>query len=326
MKQNKGLILALSACVLVSLSSGCKPKNVLNQAKRVKPGDVLNQIKRVKPLFRVFSAVPENADEFIRIRGRRPNWFELRDINKAIKSFDAIELATGGVVASRDKTKQGFINFVEKAEEELIIVIGHNERGNFYFGDGSNLPLKEMASLITQKGKRHCFLSCVARKYVEGPAAETSITPLEAVAIVREVNQLVEQAEQRALQQRIQRALQRQMKANALLMNQKAYGTLPSQPWLDAGKVQPVEQDALLYKEAYGVQGLALQHLINKSITKARRQQKIKYIAVAISPGSMVVIKMIDDQTKFSDKLLLSISQRYKASISSTLIPHSTLR
>lgn len=288
MKQNKGLIVALIACVLVSLSSGCKQKQVLNQVKRVKPDDVLNQVKRVKPNFRVFSAVPENADEFARIRGRRPNPLDRWDVSEAKKQFDSLDLAARGVVVSQDRTKQGFINFVESTEEELIIVIGHNDRGKFYFADGNSLPLKEMASLITRRGKRYCFLSCVARKYVSGPAAEIPITPVEAAAIMSDVNRLLEQRQQQAVERILGQRLQ------------------------NFGKAKQVEQESLLYVEAQDDLELVLQRQINTSIEKAKRQQKIKYIVAGGGPGGGMVVVKIVDKTILNNRLSLLIAQQHK--------------
>lgn len=297
MKKNKGLIVALIACVFASLYSGCKRQDIVKPQNLTRARNLIDEAWRAKPNVRVFSAVPENADEFARIRGRRPNLLDRWDVSEAKKQFDSLELAARGVVVSQDRTKQGFINFVASTEEELIIVIGHNDRGKFYFVDGKSLPLKEMASLITQKGKKYCFLSCVARKHVAGPAAETSITPLEAVAVVRDVNQLLEQRSQRLFQQLL--------KAHPLLPDQSGLGLRQIQ-------VQQVGQDSLLYIEAQNIQEAALQRQINKSIKEARRQQKIKYIVVGGSPGSMLVIKMIDNETSFSNKLPLWSTQKYK--------------
>lgn len=289
--------MVLTACVVASLYSGCKRQDIVKPRNLTKAKNLMDEAWRAKPNIRVFSAVPENADEFARIRGRRPSPLDRWDVSQAKKQFDSLELAARGVVVSQDRTKQGFINFVEAAEEELIIVIGHNDRGKFYFVDGSSLPLKEMASLITQKGKKYCFLSCVARKHVAGPAAETTITPFEAVAVVRDVNQLLEQRSQRLIQQ--------WLKAHPPILNQSGLDFRQIQ-------VQQVEQDSLLYIEAQDIQEVALQRLINKSIKKARRQQKIKYIVVGGSPGSMLIIKLIDNKTDFSNKWSLWSMQKYK--------------
>lgn len=271
-----------------------KPQN-LTRAK-----NLIDDAWRAKPNLRVFSAAAENVDEFARTHQRYPNLLERWDIKKTKTSFDPLALAARGVLASRDRTKQGFINFVETTEEELIIVVGHNDRGKFYFADGSSLPLKEMASLMTQKGKRHCFLSCVARSYVTGPAAETTITPLEAAAVVSDVTRLLEQQRERLSQQQMARLLKQRM-PRLFQHRMEAYATLLKQPGQNFGQiqVQQVEKDSLLYIETQGDQGVRLQRLIDNAIRKARRQKKIKYIVAGGSPsaaasGGLVIVKMTD--------------------------------
>lgn len=299
MKKKKRLIVVLTACMFVFLYSGCQRKDIVKPQNITKAKNIIDDVVRAKPSVGVFSSAAENADEFFLSRGRKPKWWERPDINTTKRMLNPLELAARGVVASGDRSKQGFMDFVESTEEQLIIVIGHNDTGLFYFADGSSLPLKEMASLITRKGKRYCFLSCVARKYVSGPAVEIPITPVEAADIMSDVNRLLEQRQQQAVERILGRGWQNFGKVKLVEQDSLL-------------KVKQMEQESLLYVEAQDDLETVLQRQINTSIKKAKRQQKIKYIVAGGGPGGgMVVVKLVD-KTILNNRVSLLITQQHK--------------
>lgn len=55
---------------------------------------------------------------------------------------------------------QGFASYVRNTDSDVVIVIGHNTDGKFYFPDGEALPLTEMANLCASNRKFGVFLSC----------------------------------------------------------------------------------------------------------------------------------------------------------------------
>lgn len=270
MKKQPKVAAALISIVIIGLpfvGGSCKVvKEIAEVSEASKVVKEIAEVPKAKKAgLSVFSSLGDNEDDFIRIYKRAPTPGERKYIGNATKEFKELKLAH-----SLDGSKEGFLRYIRMTKENLILVTGHNEAGIFHFTDGKTLPLDEMARLIKQEGKEHCFISCMARKYVDGPAAESIISQTETVNVIMDIDKL----------------LQRRIGKLEKLLQQPEQ----SLKTLDGQGDETVE--VVLVPDS---EELAIQAQINKSIQIARRKPKVKYVVTTGTiGGGLVILKMID--------------------------------
>jgi hypothetical protein len=114
----------------------------------------------VEASFAAYGVVPEDNCVFKAVFGRTPTARDTTAVEKARTSLKAL---APEFTANR-MTAEGFREFVRDADEQFLIIIGHNDAGKFRFADGEAMPLADMAGLCVDRGKRCIFLSCEAMK------------------------------------------------------------------------------------------------------------------------------------------------------------------
>lgn len=139
----------------------------------------------------VISVLPRNANEYENIYGRRPTRIEEIDMAKTRlrlgqMSQSRLELYPGA------RTSVGFYDHIRRAEEQTIIVVGHNVNGEFRFADGVSRNLAEMSSLLEEQNKQAILLSCDAQNYVKQFAASTRpLTNKDAIRMVESIGKSI---------------------------------------------------------------------------------------------------------------------------------------
>jgi hypothetical protein len=123
--------------------------------------------------------LPTTVDEYHRVYGgnRDPTATSRKDIEFAAS-------ATARLLPLK-VSKQGFEGTIRAAHVSYAIVVGHNERGDFRFTDGTHAPLYELANACASAGAVCVFLSCRAARWVgsSGTGAKKDLTFQESIQI-----------------------------------------------------------------------------------------------------------------------------------------------
>lgn len=117
--------------------------------------------ERVAATGLTIMALPTDALTFAKIYDRPPSASELRELSA--HRGDAIPDAVPSTAATLATT-------LANSNAKFVTFIGHNDRGQFRFPDGSSLRLYDIIRICIQHGKRAVFLSCEADQYVSGRA------------------------------------------------------------------------------------------------------------------------------------------------------------
>jgi hypothetical protein len=83
---------------------------------------------------------------------------------------------------------------LKQSKASYIILVGHNDGGNFIFNHGSNLLLADMIVTASDQKKRLIVLSCRAKNYVPKgtPATSGEISYPEALVIADKLSKFIE--------------------------------------------------------------------------------------------------------------------------------------
>lgn len=115
---------------------------------------------------------PKDEASFVNIHRRF--WTDV-ELQAAVSGEKTVATAEGAARVPRTEGGiERFAAYLDGSPSKNIIVVGHNQGGNFYFANGESLPLSKMATMINERGKRGIFLSCRAKRYLpEGHPAST---------------------------------------------------------------------------------------------------------------------------------------------------------
>lgn len=153
-------------------------------------GVALGQNFRLPPNERVavISLVPRNGNEFENIYGRRPSRVENIDMAKTRHQLAQMNQPALEVYPSA-RSNSGFTDFVRNAQEQIVMVIGHNVNGHLQFVDGSSMNVANMVALTRKQDKGLILLSCDANNYVPPyyPAASGTLRNQDAMKMVESI-------------------------------------------------------------------------------------------------------------------------------------------
>lgn len=145
---------------------------------------VLN--RELRPTVAVLSFVPETGVEYSRVYGRQPSAAVSKELDKNL-AFTAAKLPL-----ARHYARVGRNNFestLASIKENVVIIVGHNDRGTFRFLDGTSESVTELAESVGKYGKLPVFVSCRAAEFVSGTGVGTK-TVLTSVAGLMIADQL----------------------------------------------------------------------------------------------------------------------------------------
>lgn len=113
----------------------------------------------------VAAALATNATDFEKLYGYEPTESELERISRlrAEHAGDMSELGSW-----RD------FEILLESEDRLLILVGHNEDGNFRFPSGETETLQRLASLVEDRNKIGIFLTCKGACFTNAPATRKS--------------------------------------------------------------------------------------------------------------------------------------------------------
>jgi len=183
------LTLVLANCLLIPCATQAQTngrlggRTVIPQRERVAVASVslIPQGKRVV----VVGVFPNDANEFQNIYRREPTYTEAIDMAKTQRQLARVNQPSLKFHPEA-RTKSGFESLIRQAEEQTIIVAGHNEKGEFRFADGSSLNLTKIDTLLKEHNKQAIVLSCAANDYVlpGSPAATGTLTNRDAIRMI----------------------------------------------------------------------------------------------------------------------------------------------
>ncbi len=132
---------------------------------------------------------PTNVDEYNRMfpsSATSGNVEEIRDV--------AARLQQMSLAAGSDWNGDNFEARLKQSKASYIILVGHNDGGNFIFTNGSNLLLADMVVTASDQKKRLIVLSCRAKNYVPKgtPATSGEISYPEALVIAGKLSKFIE--------------------------------------------------------------------------------------------------------------------------------------
>lgn len=114
-----------------------------------------------------FVSLAENSSEFSAIFGRKPKARESTEIGKNLSKAE--EQGFTIVKPATSNAADEFIAAYQNSEDDVVTLVGHNQGGRFYFGDGSWVSLENLANDATRP--HLVVISCQSSRYAMGGQA-----------------------------------------------------------------------------------------------------------------------------------------------------------
>jgi hypothetical protein len=116
------------------------------------------------PKIASYAVVPVDEAEFAKVFGYSPSQPERDQMVHARKKLEA----GSEVVFSRPVQAQTQLGAILDGDAQMMVLLGHNERGRFYLADGTSVSIEKLARRCNAKGKLCVFLSCESGDYLHG--------------------------------------------------------------------------------------------------------------------------------------------------------------
>jgi hypothetical protein len=126
----------------------------------------------------VIAAVPENADEYERIFGHEAIASELTSIQEAVAGAHVPITSLNSLQQYSERARRG---------TGLLILVGHNGRGEFKFLSGESVKLEELARIARDANRIGVFLTCNGALYTNSPAPRLRTTFKDAFVLAGEI-------------------------------------------------------------------------------------------------------------------------------------------
>lgn len=133
----------------------------------------------------VVSVLPRDGNEFQNVYKREPTPTQANDIKRTQRRLARLNRPSLEFHPEA-RTSIGFESYVRQAKEKTIMLVGHNEEGEFRFADGVALPLKKIDAFLKDHNKQVIVLSCEANGYLPpgSPAATGTLTNRDAIRMI----------------------------------------------------------------------------------------------------------------------------------------------
>jgi hypothetical protein len=147
------------------------------------------QYINARPITISFISIPNNSSEFYNVFKRQPSEAELANVielRNKYKGMSNVYLLSEE--ADIDKIINKIIDEWTTIPSIGINIIGHNEKGNFFFPNGSSVKLEDIVPKL--KGLTAYFLSCNAKSYIKNlaPAVDFKLTYTDALKISNDMD------------------------------------------------------------------------------------------------------------------------------------------
>lgn len=148
-----------------------------------------------RPNTIILLSMPANENEFNNIFKRSPSQSELSDITTLLNQYEGLKnVYVLKEPSDLDKIMKTILSKADNKQYDEYIprigfsVVGHNDKGSFYFPDGTAMKLEEVEKKF--RGIPGMFLSCNAKKYgVTG--VDYKLTYSEALDIASDLDNIV---------------------------------------------------------------------------------------------------------------------------------------
>ncbi len=126
----------------------------------------------------VFAAVPHNSEEYERIFGYKPMGNELETARDASLAAHVNVFSPTSLDDFSSQVRNG---------SGLLILVGHNENGDFKFASGESVPLSELADTAHRANRLVVFLTCKVSSSIDAPGTRLKTTFKDAFALAGEI-------------------------------------------------------------------------------------------------------------------------------------------
>jgi len=133
---------------------------------------------------------PTSVEEYNRMfphSATTRNVDEIKDIADRLREMS--------LTAASDWNRDNFETRLKQSKASDVILVGHNDGGDFVFNNGSKLLVVDMVVTASEQGKRLIVLSCGAKSYVPmgTPATSREISYPEALLIADKLSKFIQE-------------------------------------------------------------------------------------------------------------------------------------
>lgn len=127
--------------------------------------------QKFEPTLKFLSALPDTTAEFQKVFGDTASLATgvLEDTFGASRNIDELNQTTSSA-KSIDDIKIA----ISESDENVIILVGHNENGILQLPNGETINIQEVAQQCADGGKRCVILSCESAQYIDESDVSTS--------------------------------------------------------------------------------------------------------------------------------------------------------
>jgi hypothetical protein len=126
------------------------------------PKVAVPELKKLRaPKARYLLHLPTNTEEFVTIFKRETSLKDTSDVSSAARRIASLGL-------SKDTSKWSTVardGIIGDIGEDILVFVGHNEKGEFRFLNGYSTGISELANACRGAGKVCIFLSCNSLAY-----------------------------------------------------------------------------------------------------------------------------------------------------------------
>lgn len=114
-----------------------------------------------------FISLAENTSEFQKIFGRQPKAREVTEIEENLSKAQSQGVTVVKPAAADAATE--FLNAYRNSTADVVTIVGHNQGGQLFFGDGTAVPLQNLANDPSRPYL--VVISCQSSQYAMGGQA-----------------------------------------------------------------------------------------------------------------------------------------------------------
>lgn len=221
----------------------------------------------------VVSSIPSTPEEYNNVFGFEPTESEILNIKRLEKEF--------AVKNVKFRSRADFNLFLQ-GNSPLLIMVGHNEKGEFKFTSGESLAIADMSNAIEQHEKLGVFLTCNGACYTDSPAPRLKTTLAEALVLAAQI------------QHRFANLKEQEPSSPSLLRNPD-----PIKPNFSSSKLTPLQCRQIVSSSVKSTRKThAFAREVKRTIFRAERKKIFKgtaTAAAALSTASLLVIVLEEE-------------------------------
>lgn len=162
--------------------------------------DLTLSVADVPSSVKLISSIPDTSDKFNNVFSKNPSSADMDDAKSALEKLSETHIKA---VHLSSKNSEDLLNGISNTDENIVVILGHNDNGFIKFGDGSELNISDI-SLECKNNEKHCvFISCKSKSFLdkENLGLDYNIIMSDAVLLVRELVKKIQRKESTSLKE-----------------------------------------------------------------------------------------------------------------------------